>query len=266
MSVDMYLENPYLKELKGRIIKKEKVGENYHITLDRTIFYPRHSETTNIDSGTINGVKVIDVFKEKYEIIHVLEKNIGSKDVKMKIDWKIRFDYMQQHTGAHILSAAVNKLFGVDTMGVCFDLEYSYIKTGLNRLTSLDTERIEKLANNIVYSNFKIKRKNPEMVSIENINIVHCEGIHCSSTGEIGLIKIVELKKNKDKNIDIAFVCGSRALINYSKVLELTNDISQMLSVEKSEIYEELEYLLSQNKALKEKVESLEKTKNQNEV
>lgn len=253
MTVKMYLENPYLKELKGKIIKKEKIGDNYHIILNRTIFYPRHLEVASIDSGTINGVKVIDVFKEKDDIIHITQKDIGSKDATMQIDWNTRFDYMQQHTGQHILSAAINKLCGIDTLGFHFDLESSYIESGLKKLTSLDVDRIEKLANNIVYSNFKIKHKSPGLVSIENVNTVPCEGIHCSNTGEVGLIKIIELKKSKDENINIKFVCGNRALISHSSLLKLMNKISQKLSVEKSEIYDELENLLSENKGLKEK-------------
>lgn len=248
MTVKMYLENPYLKELKGVIIRKEKKGNEYHIVLNRTIFYPRHSEIVNIDTGTINGVEVIDVFKEKDNIVHVTREDIPSKDVTIKIDWNTRFDYMQQHTGAHILSCAINKLCNVETSVFRFDLDYSYIETTLKRLTLLDVDRIEKFANSIVYSNFKIKRKALEIVSIENVSSVSCEGVHCSSTGEVGLIKITELKKDKDENINIAFVCGSRALSDYGSALELINKISQILSTEKNNILAELDNILKSNK------------------
>ena len=261
MTVKMYLENPYLKELKGTVIKKEKKDDKYQIILNRTIFYPRHSEIASIDNGTINGVGVIDVFKEKDNIIHITEKDIGSKDVILKIDWSTRFDYMQQHTGGHIISAAINKLYGIDTLGFEFDLKYSYIKTRFKELKTIDLERIEKFANNMVYSNFKIKHEGPEMVSMENINLIACKGLHCCSTGEVGLIKLIKLKNNSDENIDIAFLCGNRALDDYGSVIESINQISQMLSIEKDIICDEIEKILRENRQLKEKIENTKNTK-----
>lgn len=250
MSDKIYIENPYLKELKATVISKYEKNGNYHVILNRTIFYPRNSNAGRIDRGFIEDIEVIDVFEQKGDIIHVVKEDMCSKDINIEIDWNMRFDYMQQHTGGHILSTSINKLCGADTLKLWCEEDYSYISINLKELRDSDINRIEKFANQIIYSNFQvrnnilsedgIKKRN---VSIENMSNELCEELHCSSTGEVGIIKIMEFKENKDENIDIKFVCGNRALKNYS---DLSKEIKQVLE---------------KNKALKQEIEDLKNIK-----
>lgn len=254
MNGEIYLQNPYLEELKGRIIYKEKKDNEYHIILDRTIFYPRLLKSKNIDRGTINGINVIDVFKQEEKIVHVVRENISSKDVVMKIDWYIRFDYMQQHTGKHILSASINKLCGVKTLEFKIGADYSYLDLDFKELSNLDINRIERFANHIIYSNFQIKSniekqdgKEKRIVSIDNMDSTDCEGVHCSSTGEVGVIKIIDFKKTDMGYIKLKFVCGNRALKDYSFKHEIVAKLSDDLSIENLHLYEKIKELLNKN-------------------
>lgn len=254
MNGKTYLQNPYLKELKGRVIYKEKKDDKYHIILDRTIFFPRFIKSKNIDKGTINGINVIDVFTNKDGIVHVVKENISSKDVVMKIDWNIRFDYMQQHTGKHILSASINKLYGANTLEFKFDEKHSYLDINFKELNNLDINRIEKFANHIIYSNFQIKSdiekqdgKENRIVSIDNMDSTNCEGVHCSSTGEVGIIKIINFKKNDIGNIKLKFVCGNRALKDYAFKHDIVEKLSNELDVGNLNLYEKIKELLKIN-------------------
>lgn len=259
MNGKIYLRNPYLKDLEGKIIRKQKKNNKYHIILNRTIFYPRHSESDNFDKGTLNGFKVIDVFEDNGKVIHVVEENIDSKDITMKIDWNLRFDFMQQHTGQHILSVSMENLCGANTLDINFDENYSYITIDFKNLTNLDIDRIEKYANHVVYSNFQInsndlqkKSDTKRTISIDNINTTECEGIHCSSTGEVGAIKIIDFKENEEGNIEVKFVCGVRALNDYNLKQSIINDIIGILSVREKDLPSKIEAILEENKKLKD--------------
>ena len=255
MNGKMYLQNPYLKDLKAKLIKKTKRDNKYHIILNRTIFYPRHLKTDLIDCGTLNGSRVIDVFEEKNKIIHVIEEDISSKDIDIEIDWNKRFDYMQQHTGQHILSAAIENLCGLSTLDIELCDDCSYIVIDFKNINKLDINRIERYANHIIYSNFQMKTneefnkgKSNRLMSVDNINTIKCDGLHCSSTGEVGIIKIIDFKKNEADNIVISFVCGDRALKDYACKDELIKNIIGILSVEESGLFEKIKEILDNNK------------------
>ena len=40
MTEAIYQDNPYLREITAKIVKKEYSNGKFYITLDRTIFYP----------------------------------------------------------------------------------------------------------------------------------------------------------------------------------------------------------------------------------
>ena len=259
MNGKIYLENPYLKDLKGKIIKKTKQNNKYHVILNRTIFYPRHLETNLIDEGTLNGRRVIDVFEEKDKVIHVLEEDLDSKDIDIEIDWNRRFDFMQQHTGQHILSAAIRNLCGSNTLDVKLEDDYSYIVIDFKNLNNSDINRIERYANHIIYSNFQIKSKEEvtkgkvkRVVSIDNINTVRCEGLHCTSTGEVGIVKVIDFEKNQEDHMVIRFVCGDRALTDYTSKDELIKNMVDILSVKENDLCEKIKEILESSGNFKE--------------
>lgn len=269
MSDKIYIENPYLKDLNAKVMSKEKKDNKYYVILNRTIFYPRNSRTVDIDKGTINDISVVDVFEKNGNIVHVVEQDISSKDVTIEIDWNKRFDYIQQHTGGHILSASLKKLYESQTSNFTYDRDYSYISTDFKNLNDSDVVRIEKFANHIIYSNFQITSgvlkengKNKRAMSIDNISTSTCEGVHCSSTGEVGIIKIIDFKNNDQGNIDIKFVCGNRALRDYTFKNDIIDEISKILYVKPPSLIQTIKDILENNKELEEQIKDLKTIKN----
>lgn len=275
MTQRIYLENPYLKDLNARVRKKEYSNGKFYITLNRTIFYPHMSGGQPRDKGTINDTKVLDVFEENGEIIHVLEDNID-ENVRLSIDWSTRFDHMQQHTGQHILSSAFLKLYNAETIGFHLGKEYVYIDVKLPHLNEGDVNKIERYANEIVFSNFAIKnyiinkneisklplRKVPSVdaniriVEIDGIDFSPCGGTHHRSTGEVGMVKIRKWLKYKG-NIRVEFVCGNRALADYSWKNSQINSISNLLSVKDKNCFKGVEKLYNDNKSLIKNIQTL---------
>lgn len=274
MTEKIYLENPYLRELTAKVIKKEYSNSKFYVTLNRTIAYPHLSGGQPMDKAIINDSKVIDVYEENDSIVHVLEDNISSNTVNISIEWDTRFDHMQQHTGQHLLSAAIYRLYNANTIGMHIGRDYVYIDVAIPELSEDDIEKIERFANEIIYCNFPIKTykvenkdinsiplrkpptvdKNIRIVEIENVDITPCAGTHVRSIGEVGIIKIRKWEKYKG-NTRIEFVCGYRALKDYSLKNYFINNISVLLSSKDMDTYNAVNKLYEDYKLLEKELQ-----------
>lgn len=273
MTEKIYLENPYLKELSAKVIKKEYSNSKFYITLNRTIVYPHLSGGQPMDKATIGDSKVIDVYEEDGNIVHVLEDNINSNMVNITIDWNTRFDHMQQHTGQHLLSAAIYRLYNANTISMHIGRDYVYIDVAIPELSEEDVEKIERFANEIIYSNFAVKTyevenkdissiplrkppivdKNIRIVEIENVDITPCAGTHVRNIGEVGIVKIRKWEKYKG-NTRIEFVCGYRALKDYTLKNYYINGISTLLSAKDIDTYSAVNKLYEDYKSLEKEL------------
>ena len=72
MTTKFYLDNPYVREIEGRIVDKAYRNGKYYLKLNRTIFYPHLSGGQPGDIGTINGVAIEEVYEEDGEKINVV--------------------------------------------------------------------------------------------------------------------------------------------------------------------------------------------------
>jgi len=292
LTTKFYMENSYIRELEAEITEKKFHNNKYYIKLNRTIFYPHLAGGQPRDLGTINDIEVLNVYEEGDDIVHVLEKNIRGTNVKLRIDWENRMDMMQQHTGQHLLSAVIYKLYHGETSSLHIGLNYSSIDIDLPEFSEEDIEKIELLANRIIYSNLKIKtyivnkdelkgiplrktsniESNIRIVEIDGFDYSPCGGTHLSSTGEIGIIKINKWDRKKG-NLRIEFVCGNRALRDYSWKNTLIKKLSILLSAKDTDVlskvnklYEDKKEIEKENRDLREIIYRLKGDNFLNEV
>lgn len=281
MTERLYYQDSYLKEFRAKVLKKIKIDNQTAVVLDETAFYPT-SGGQPYDKGVIQDVPVVEVAEEGDEIIHILKKELKEKinsEVVGKIDWKRRFDHMQQHSGQHILSAAFEKLWNADTVSFYLGDEICTLDIMKDNITSEEVKKAEILSNDIVLENKPIKvyfvnqeranelnlRKIPpqkediRIVEIKDFDICACCGTHCGTTGEVGLIKILKWEKRGVK-IRLDFICGKRSLKDYYWKNELIKNISNKLTIKDTELGEAVERMLEERKeARKESREIKEK-------
>lgn len=272
------MENPYLRELEADVLEKKFANNKYYVKLDRTIFYPHLSGGQPGDKGYINNVEVLEAYEAGEDIVHVLAKNISGNKVKVSIDWDNRLDLMQQHTGQHLLSSVFYKLYNGETVGFNIGKEYVYIDITIPNLTEEEAKRIEMLTNRIIYSNFIIKsyfvtpeelhniplRKPPcvnsniRIVEIDGFDYSPCGGTHLNNTGEIGIIKIRKWERRKG-NVRVEFICGGRALEDYTWKNKYIREIGLLLSSKDKDVLDKINKLYiskddleKENRTLKE--------------
>ncbi len=272
MSKRIYWENPYLTNIDAYVTEKYLKDGKCYLKLDKTIFYPDLSGGQPRDYGYINDIEVEDVYEDGSDIVHVLSGNVDKLDVKLSIDFDRRFDHMQQHTSQHILSAAFFNIFNWQTESFHMGNQYSTIDLSTRDITENEIQKAEILANKIIQSNFKVStyivnkdnlkaipirknitiNENIRIVEIEGLDYSICAGTHVSSTGEIGIVKIIGYEKIKSI-IRIKFISGQRALNHYLTVYSTIDTIRKNLSTNENDLVNKVSEILEQNKSLQKK-------------
>jgi alanyl-tRNA synthetase len=222
----LYYTDSYLDRFDGTVL--ESVEDGRRVYLDRTAFYPA-SGGQPFDTGTLGGVRVLDVVDEEDRVAHLLETPLTVGPVVGKVDWNRRFDHMQQHTGQHLLSAVVAELFGFETVSVHFGPQIATLDLEAAALSPDQVRRAEIRANAVVAENRPVSvgfedasiatglRKASDrtgmlrIVTIADLDRSACGGTHVRATGEIGPILIRRVERVK-KLVRLEFICGERAV------------------------------------------------------
>lgn len=277
MTEKLYDIDSYLKEFKATVLSCEEENKTFKIILDKTAFFPEAGGQKS-DKGTLDAACVLDVQIENEVITHITDKPlVAGETVEGKIDFDRRFDFMQQHSGEHILSGIANRLFGSTNIG--FHLSEEIVTLDFDiPLNSEQIEKIELLANKAVFANEKIHTYYPDEISlksldyrskgelsgairiveIENTDICACCAPHVKSTGEIGLIKILSFSKLRG-GVRLEIKCGLRALQDFKQKHSELQKISQKLCVKPNEAFSAFEKSISEIASLKFKIGSLKR-------
>lgn len=260
-TVALYFDDYKKDEFHARILKI--IGNN--VILDKTVFYPT-SGGQDHDNGKINGIDVIDVFKQGGVIVHELEKIDSLKvggEVKGKIDLKRRIQLSQHHTSAHIINAAARKVLGnhINQSGAKKSFEKAHLDiTHYQSLSEEEVEKIENEANKLIERKIKVESefvdrdvaekkygmriyqggavpgKKLRIINIHGIDVECCGGTHLLNTSETRLIKIIRSVKISDAVVRIEYKAGEAALEEISKEKKVLRELSKILDCEINEI------------------------------
>lgn len=260
------------------IVQEARQSENgYEIVLDRTAFFPEGGGQRS-DTGMLGGVSVIDVQEIDGKIIHYTDGAlVEGAAVEGCIDWKERFSKMQQHTGEHIVSGLIHKMYGYHNVG--FHLGTDCVTLDFNGVVPKENlHEIELLANEAVAANLPVQVLYPteaelqkisyrskieiegqvRIVVIDGYDVCACCAPHVKYTGEIGLIKLVGIQNYKG-GVRISMLCGFRALADYHQKEKNNREIAVMLSAKEYETAAEVTRLQEELAMKKAKIAELEK-------
>ena len=301
----LYYEDVHMTEFEATVTEctydeKKKI---YKVVLDQTAFFPEEGGQI-ADKGTItfvqNGglatikdeaasakktelestqVVLLDVHIKNDIIYHYVEKEIPVGTVVAgHVDWNQRFDFMQQHSGEHIISGLVNKHFGYDNVG--FHLGLQEVTLDFNGVLTLEQLReIELLANQAVWKNLPVDiaypsseelqvlkyrskldlTENVRIVTIPGYDVCACCAPHVDTTGQIGMIKITNVQSHRG-GVRVNILCGNRALNDYTIKQDNAASISAALSVKQDLISDGVARLKEENFKQKEVINRLQAT------
>ena len=291
MTERLYYDDAYLWQFDATVTSVRngtRPGE-WEITLDRSAFYPT-SGGQPFDTGTLTfgkvKAKVTDVeVAADGDVIHTVDKEIPvGTAVRGEIDGARRTDHMEQHGGEHMLAGAIWEKLGGTTIGLHLGQTESTIDVsmpeGRTHLTEEEILLLENTVNERIRLDAPIRcwfpgeeelkklplRKAPtvtehvRIVAMGDFEMVACGGTHPSSTGRIGLIKIISAIPAKGK-VRVSFVCGGRAVSLFQTYMRYADKAGAALScpVEKlSSAASDLKYRLSEAEKKANRLESRE--------
>lgn len=230
MTERLYLDNSYITDCEAEAIDVTERNGHFNVRLNKTIFYPTGGGQPH-DLGTIGGITIIDVIERDGEIYHITNEGVPlDTSLELKLDWTRRFDFMQQHTGEHLLSFAVKKLYGYKNVG--FHMANDYCTVDFEAALSAEQlKAIELFTNGLVYKNLPVNidylskeqldtmeiRKKADgiegsirLISMPGGDSCTCCGTHVKATGEVGPVKIIAYENYKGGS-RLSIACGLRA-------------------------------------------------------
>lgn len=277
----LYYADATIREFTATIVRTGIENERNYIVLDNTAFYPTGGGQPH-DTGWINDIDIVDVEKVNEEIRHYTTADVThlTGTVQGKLNWTRRFDHMQQHTGQHILTATFVELFDIATTSFHLGTDLVTIDLQVESVTIEQLQAAEQRANDIILENHPIETKwvtkdelatynlrkdikvdaDIRLVIIPNYDYNGCGGTHPTSTGQVGLLKILATEKMKGQ-MRIHFVCGQRVLQELAMRKHVLTGVARQLSVPEIEAAEALRKFTANaqitEKALKESQDAL---------
>ena len=281
MTHKLYQQDSYISSFSADILERKIINNQPAVLLDKTAFYPTSGGQMN-DRGRIDDINVLDVIIEDDNIWHVLEKELTDKNrVECNIDWPRRFDFMQQHTGFHILAQSFLRILSAETVSSHLGEEMSTIDVNIDNISWDAVEKVEKLANSVIWENRPVHivwadekdldnpmlRKVPEnhakprLIEIENFDLDPCGGTHVSLTGQVGLVKILSFERIRGY-LRFNFVAGERAVSTFRKYFNDMQSLCKIMTTGPDEIVDSINKLSVDYKSLFKQNQDLEKTIN----
>jgi len=244
MTARLYYNKPELGEFQSvvdEVIEPASGETRSGVVLRDTAFYPTSGgqvhDTGWLITGLNDRLRVVEVTEtEDGKVVHYLDPAtrppVAGATVFGNIDSERRRDHMQQHSGQHVLSAALIELYQMPTVSFHMGDDYSSIDLAAPTITPEQVVGAEKRANEIIFENRPVHiryvtraeaeslglRKLPpadrdelRLIEIQDFDLSACGGTHVAATGKIGSILLRKIEKVR-QGVRIEFVCGDRAV------------------------------------------------------
>ena len=277
----LYDADAYCKAFTATVISCEEAEDRkglYAVVLNKTAFFPEGGGQY-ADTGTLQefkkdcetplagAVSVRDVqVSEDGIITHYCDGAVTPwAQVTGLLDWEQRFERMQNHTGEHLVSGTVHRLFGLDNIG--FHLGDRDVTCDFNgELLDEQLREVEKVVNRAVWENVEVFAEYPDpatlpdldyrskleltedvrLVTIPGYDVCACCAPHVARTGEVGVIKIVNSEKAHG-GTRVHMICGPWALDDYNVKQTNIMRIVDLTSTPQEETADAVEALQAQN-------------------
>lgn len=276
-TVRLFETDVYIGEFQAVVEACMEENGQIKAALNQTAFFPEGGGQP-ADVGTLGDALVLDVQEKDGVIWHTVSRALEpGSTVTGTLDWNWRFQNMQNHTGEHIVSGIVHRVFGYDNVG--FHMGKDAVTVDFNGVISEEElAEIEEAANEVVERNVPVEiccpsreelaeldyRSKKEIqgqvriVTIPGADVCACCGTHTGTTGEVRLIKLLSLQNYKG-GVRISMLSGRAAMADYQRKHQYIQEAMHLLSARPEEIGGRIQKLKEETEKLRGALSALRK-------
>jgi alanyl-tRNA synthetase len=243
-----------------------KPGERGEIVLDHTPFYAEaggqvgdvgwlYADDHNTLAAEVEGVTYPVQGVRAHRVVAKQAIHIGDK-VDAMVNDEVRRSTMRNHTGTHLLHAALREVLGKHVKQAGSLVDPAHLRFDFSHFASVGDEElqdIEDLANKAVLRNDRVEEipdvpidvaineykamalfgekygDRVRVIRIGDFSTELCGGTHTAATGEIGLIKVLKEGSVSSGVRRLEAVTGEGSLRHFRKDHELENVVSALV-------------------------------------
>ncbi len=284
MTRKLYYEDSHIKQFTATVLSCTEGKDRWEVVLDQTAFFPGGGGQLP-DTGTIGGVRVIGAKEQGEDVVHYLKSPVPvGGSVECRLNWNQRLRRMQNHSGEHVVSGVIHKMFGYENVG--FHMGEDFITIDYSgELTPGQVYEVEREANLAVAANVPVYTLFPDkqtlaamdyrskkelqgqvrIVNVEGYDTCACCAPHVSYTGEIGMIKLYTAVRHRG-GMRLTMLCGLDALDDYNARCANISSISGLLSAKPMEVAHATARLWKEHEELKQKLADLNRKITQSKI
>ena len=245
-----------------------KPGERGEIVLDHTPFYADaggqvgdvgwlYGEDHNTIVAEVEGVTYPVQGVRAHRVIAKQPIHVGDK-VDAMVNDEVRRATMRNHTGTHLLHAALREVLGKHVKQAGSLVDPAHLRFDFSHFASLDDEElqdIEDLANREVLRNDRVEviedvpidvavneykamalfgekyGDRVRVIRIGDFSTELCGGTHTSATGEVGLIKILKEGSVSSGVRRLEAVTGEGSLRHFRRDHQLEQEAARLIGI-----------------------------------
>lgn len=217
---------------------KKRQQKGFEVILEDTILFPEGGGQPS-DFGTIDDIIVQRISRKGLEALNFIDTELAiGRNVHVKLDWKCRFDKMQQHSGQHLITALADSMFGFKTTSWWLGDKVSRIELDTLEISNEQMKSLEVTVNQKISEarpvNVKIYNSSADpalaevrarslpkdhtgpvrVICIDGIDENMCCGTHVNNLSQLQVIKLLKVEKSKKNKVNLFYIAGDR-VINY---------------------------------------------------
>ena len=258
--IKLYEKQSYLRECEAVVTDCFTKDGSLYVRLDRTILFPeeggQYADLGELVYGDNTSVRLLGgevTDKSGKDIIYRVESEVPVGEVKCILNWDLRYERMQNHSGEHVLTGTIHNEFGYDNVGFHLSDDGPVTLDMNGVLTWEEVMEMERKANEVIYNNLPITDSYPTGAELANlsyrskieiegqvrlitigdrdnpIDVCACCAPHVKTTGEIGIIKVISMVNWKG-GVRISMLAGRRALRYINDRFDIIRSVTERLT------------------------------------